>query len=117
MFFDNNADSFANFILSTNYTTLIDPNLKVHQEPNDSDEDKDKNSSKKKKRGGEKRGEGLEREFIRYGDRIVYEYYDDPNELCDRLKLLISSKQAGNTNHSHEINNIIQELREAKIIE
>lgn len=63
-----------------------------------------------------KSGEGLERKFIPYSENIVYEYYDDPNELCDRLRLLISSKKAGNTNHDQEINSIIEELRERNII-
>lgn len=64
----------------------------------------------------QKSGKGLQNEFVKYGDRVVYEYYDDPNELCDRLKLLVSSKQAGNTNHDYEINSIVEELREADII-
>lgn len=63
-----------------------------------------------------KRGKGLEKKFIPYNENIVYEYYDDPNELCDRLRLLISSKSAGNSNHDQEINSIIEELRELDII-
>lgn len=63
-----------------------------------------------------KSGDGLERKFIPYSENIVYEYYDDPNELCDRLRLLVSSKSAGNTNHDQEINSIIEELRERGII-
>lgn len=53
-------------------------------------------------------------DFIPYSasDRIVYEYFDDPNELCERLRLLVSSRMAGNTNHMQEINSIIEELRE-----
>lgn len=62
-------------------------------------------------------GTSLEKNFIPYNANIVYEYYDDPNELCDRLKLLISSKGAGNTNHDQEINSIVEELRERGIIE
>lgn len=46
-----------------------------------------------------------------------YIYWDDPNELVDRLKLLIASQHAGNNNHTNEINSIIEELREANIIE
>lgn len=63
-----------------------------------------------------KKGEGIERKFIPYSENIVYEYYDDPNELCDRLRLLVSSKSAGNTNHVQEINSIVEELRERDII-
>lgn len=61
-------------------------------------------------------GQGLEKDFIPYSQNIVYEYFDDPNELCERLKLLISSKEAGNSNHDQEINSILEELRELNII-
>lgn len=43
-------------------------------------------------------------------------YWDDPNELVDRLKLLIASRDAGNTGVNNEIISIIEELRENKII-
>ena len=43
-------------------------------------------------------------------------YWDDPNELCDRLRLLVASVEAGNKAHSSEIINIIEELREAGYI-
>lgn len=79
----------------------------------DTDTDERDVQSKKSRK---KSGKGLQNEFVKYGDRVVYEYYDDPNELCDRLKLLVSSKQAGNTNHDYEINSIVEELREAEII-
>ena len=46
-----------------------------------------------------------------------YIFWDDPNELVVRLRLLIASYQAGNNNHSNEINSIIEELREYNIIE
>lgn len=45
-----------------------------------------------------------------------YVYWNDPNELTDRLKLLIASQQAGHNNHNNEIISIIEELREANII-
>lgn len=48
---------------------------------------------------------------------IDYVYWDDPNELVDRLRLLVSSQTAGHTGHSNEIVSIIEELRESKIIE
>lgn len=47
---------------------------------------------------------------------IDYVYWDDPNELVDRLRLLTAARSAGNTNHSNEILSIIEELREAHII-
>ena len=47
---------------------------------------------------------------------IDYIYWDDPNELCNRLKLLLSEKTAGNNNHDNEIHSIIEELREFGVI-
>lgn len=48
---------------------------------------------------------------------IEYVYWDDVNELVDRLRLLNSSKLAGNTDsHDNEILAIISELHEAGII-
>ena len=43
-------------------------------------------------------------------------YWDDPNELVDRLRLLIAERSAGNNNHDNEIHAIVEELRESKII-
>lgn len=48
--------------------------------------------------------------------KFNYTYWDDPNELIDRLRLLVSSQQAGHTGHNNEIISIIEELREAKVI-
>lgn len=77
-------------------------------------------------RGVSKRGRGLKTyndsidfNFIPYNanSHIIYEYFDDPNELCERLRLLVSSRMAGNTNHMQEINSIIEELRELGCID
>jgi hypothetical protein len=46
-------------------------------------------------------------------NRPLYEYWDDPNELVDRLRLLFASRDAGHTGHENEILSIIEELREA----
>jgi hypothetical protein len=46
-------------------------------------------------------------------NRPLYEYWDDPNELVDRLRLLIASRDAGNSGHGNEILSIIEELRGA----
>jgi hypothetical protein len=43
-------------------------------------------------------------------------YWDDPNELVDRLRLLLASRSAGNTGVSNEILSIYEELHEAEII-
>lgn len=50
------------------------------------------------------------------GNKIDYVHWDDPNELVDRLRLLLASVSAGHTNHINEVNSIIEELREARII-
>jgi len=42
-------------------------------------------------------------------------YWNDPNELVDRLRLLLASQSAGNTGVSNEILSIFEELREAGI--
>jgi hypothetical protein len=47
---------------------------------------------------------------------VRYEYWDDGNELVERLRLLIASQQAGNNSVNNEIISIIEELREAEII-
>lgn len=41
-----------------------------------------------------------------------YIYFDDPNELVDRLRVLYASQQSGNNAHTNEINSIIEELLE-----
>jgi hypothetical protein len=48
---------------------------------------------------------------------VRYEYWDDPNELVDRLRILVAAQQAGNNSGNNEILSIIEELREAHIIE
>ncbi|KAI9581863.1 hypothetical protein GQX74_010180 [Glossina fuscipes] len=46
----------------------------------------------------------------------IYTFRDDPNELVDRLRLLLSSESAAHSNHKNEIISIAKELREANII-
>lgn len=56
--------------------------------------------------------------FMNFSDKDVdYVYFDNPNELVDRLRLLIASQMAGHTGHHNEIMSIVEELREAKIIQ
>lgn len=50
-------------------------------------------------------------------NKIDYQYWDDPNELVERLVLLKSSQSAGNNSHLAEITSIEEELREAGFIE
>lgn len=59
-------------------------------------------------------GNGLFMEITR--NPVDYVHWDDPNELVDRLRLLIASQHAGHTGHTNEINSIIEELHEARII-
>lgn len=51
-----------------------------------------------------------------YKSNTDFVYWDNPNELIERLKILIASKDAGNTNHDNEIISIIEELKEAGIV-
>lgn len=60
-------------------------------------------------------GEGLPL-LKKWKKNVDYVYWDDPNELIDRLKLLIASRDAGNTGLDNEILSIIEELRENGII-
>lgn len=69
----------------------------------------------------EKQGGNLPVEFQQnmlktYKSNTDFIYWDDPNELIERLKVLIASKNAGNTNHDNEIISILEELKEASII-
>lgn len=43
---------------------------------------------------------------------VDFIYWDDPNELVERLKLLVASRDAGNTGLDNEIISIIEELQE-----
>jgi len=45
-----------------------------------------------------------------------YKYWDDADESIERLRLLLESESAGNTNHKNEIISIIEEFTEANII-
>lgn len=66
-------------------------------------------------RGYLSEGEGLTLKK-RLKENTDYIYWDDPNELVERLKLLIASKDAGNNGLDNEIISIIEELRENNII-
>lgn len=61
-----------------------------------------------------KKGRGIEFKNTMYPNII---YYDDVNELIDRLRLLHAEKQAGNTGVDNEIISIQEELREIGLIE
>lgn len=65
-----------------------------------------------KKRTGDASGRGM----VLTSNKIDYVHWDDPNELCDRLRLLLASQGAGNLGHVNEIQSIVEELRESRII-
>lgn len=56
------------------------------------------------------RGSGFK--IAKKNDKTEYVYWDDPNELVERLKLLDAEKAAGNNNLDNEIQNILEELSE-----
>lgn len=60
-----------------------------------------------------KRGDGI---YNKIQKKIDYIHWNNPNELVDRLRLILASQAAGNNNHTNEINSIIEELKEANII-
>ncbi len=60
-----------------------------------------------------KYGKGL---YTKRLGNSMLQYWDDPNELIDRLKLLEASRLAGNTGVKNEIFSIVEELREAGYI-
>jgi hypothetical protein len=77
---------------------------------------------KKLKKGGSKYSSVIRKLFPSGGELFMklqknnLVYWDNPNELVDRLRLLIASKAAGNTSVSNEIISIFDELREAGVI-
>lgn len=75
-------------------------------------------SESKKKSGSCLKKPQIQMDFkvVNKAESFNYTYWDDPNELVDRLRLLLSSQSAGHTNHNNEIISIIEELHEAKII-
>lgn len=65
----------------------------------------------------EAKGAGLHEPMLKkMKNSVDLVYWDDPNELVERLKLLIASQDAGNTGVNNEIIAIIEELRETGYI-
>lgn len=91
---------------SVKYRDIIKP-LFIDPTYNSGKEDSLKNVTKL--------GGGLPK-MKKYTQNTDLVYWDDPNELIERLKLLVASKNAGNSNHDNEIISIIEELKEAGII-
>lgn len=65
-------------------------------------------------KAGKRSGKGIYK--VNSNKPIEYVYWNDVNELVDRLRLLYASKSAGNNAHDNEIACILQELKEEKII-
>lgn len=49
--------------------------------------------------------------------KFNYVYYDNLNELVERLKILYANSISGNASHVNEINSIVEELRESRVIQ
>ena len=54
--------------------------------------------------------------IARKGVQVDYVFWDAPNELVKRLRLLLAELEAGNQSHMHEIHSVIEELKEAGYI-
>lgn len=64
-----------------------------------------------------KSGNGIHLNLMELNEdaKTEFKFWDNANELVDRLKLLIASHEAGHTGHNDEIISIIEELREANL--
>ena len=60
-------------------------------------------------------GEGLFKTH-RSNAKVDYKYYRDPNELVNRLRILVASRQSGSSAHMNEIIELATELYEIKLI-
>jgi hypothetical protein len=65
-----------------------------------------------------KQGKGIEPKYMKLENnkKTSFVYWNDVNELVERLRLLVASKSAGHSAHDNEIMSIIEELREERII-
>lgn len=79
---------------------------------------KDLKSRSMEKKNSRIEGEGLPKFMIAKTkeSQVDYKFWDDPNELVNRLRLLVAERSAGNNNHENEILSIIEELREAQFV-
>lgn len=82
-----------------------------------------KSDRKKIKKGGSKYSSVVNKLFTSSGSRLSmklqknnFVYWHNPNELVDRLRLLLACRAAGNTGVSNEIISIFEELRETGLI-
>ena len=63
-------------------------------------------------------GQGLKTHYkvAKFNSLKDYVYWDDPNQLVDRLRLLVAERSAENNAHANGIYSIIEELREGVYI-
>lgn len=55
-------------------------------------------------------GKSKKHKLIRASPAVLPQFYNDPEQLVDRLHLLVAAKQAGNTGLDNEISVILDEL-------
>ena len=92
---------------------LVKPTTRIRSTPRISL--RSSSSSKSFKRKSKSTGSGFM--MMQYNEKPKqYVYYDDVNELIDRLFILDASHEAGNGNHINEIQSILEELRELGVI-
>lgn len=97
---------------------LYKPTRAHSSDENDKDEDeidrkksvRRRDRSRSKNQDSRKSGSGINANGKL--TKIIYEHHDDPNDLCSRLRQLVSLKNAANINHRLEKNTIIVRLRE-----
>ena len=76
-----------------------------------------KKNQNKKEGKGFMRFRNIKTDTVKYNPcPKEYVWFDEPDEIVNRLRLLISEQQAGNTSVSNEIASIIEELTELNII-
>lgn len=93
--------------------TAPEPISYLTSDDSDDDDDESLVDVERSRKSSKRKGSGL----MKYNDNTKeYIYWDDPNELVDRLRLLLASRAAGHTGHTNEITSIIEELQERDII-
>lgn len=77
------------------------------------------NERKKKNKTGTGLTDGNAMEFMNDTKSCsdVHSYWRNPNDLVNRLRILIASSYAGHSGHNNEIISILQELREHNYVE
>lgn len=98
------------------YRAIVPPEPNTKRSTEASPLKAEKKKTKKSETSVKKKGGNIEADFIPYTENVTYEHYKNPNDLVDRLRLLIASRAAGNSNHAQEINSLVAELRQTGYI-